>query len=112
ISKVLLHFGVECVDESSESSGRSNLIDKTALQHMRLQHGPERWLFKDEYMDDDEEATGGSSSAPFRPRSKFEKHMVRKMHSLTVLCQSINQDVVAIKGKLQIDDSNDDSGEN
>ncbi|KOM25542.1 hypothetical protein LR48_Vigan115s001200 [Vigna angularis] len=33
------------------------------------------------------------------------------MHSLTILCRSINQDIVAIKEKLQIDGSEDGSEE-
>ncbi|WVY90119.1 hypothetical protein V8G54_035633 [Vigna mungo] len=76
ISKVLHHFNVECIDESCESYGKSNLIDKTTLHHMELQHGPNGWLFKDEYMADEEEAPSGSSSASFWPRSEFEKHMI------------------------------------
>lgn len=79
---------------------------------MKLQHGPDGQLFKDEYLADEEEAPSGSSSTSFQPRSEFEKHMVRQMHSLTILCKSINQDVAAIKGKLQIEDSDDDSEEN
>lgn len=66
ISKVLIHFGVKCVNESCESYGKSNLIDKTALHRMGLQHGLEGWLLKDEYADEGEEAAR-SSSAPFRP---------------------------------------------
>ncbi|WVZ26087.1 hypothetical protein V8G54_004631 [Vigna mungo] len=112
IYKVLLHFNVECINESCKSYGKSNLIDKTALHQMRLQHGPNGWIFKDGYLTDEEEALSGSSSASFRPRSEFEKHMVRQMHSLTILCKSINQDVVAIKGKLKIEDSDDGSEEN
>ncbi|WVY89456.1 hypothetical protein V8G54_034970 [Vigna mungo] len=111
ISKVLLHFGVECMNESCESYGKNNLIEKIALYHMGLQHGQDGWLFKDEYAAEEEEVVG-SSSTPFRPRFEFEKHMVRQMHSLTILCQSINQDVVAIKGKMQIDEYDGDSEEN
>lgn len=36
ISKVLIQFGVECVSESYESYGKSNVIDKSALNHMGL----------------------------------------------------------------------------
>ncbi|WVZ22099.1 hypothetical protein V8G54_000643, partial [Vigna mungo] len=104
ISKVLIYFGVECVNESSESYGRSNVIDKSALHHMGLQHGLDGWLFKDEYAGEEEEVVG-SSSAPYRPRSEFKKHMVRKMHSLTILCQTIRQDVNDIKEKLQMNGS-------
>lgn len=67
--------------------------------------------FKDEYTAEEEEVVG-SSSTPFRPRSGFEKHMVRQMRSLTILCQSLNQDVATIKGKLQSDEFDYDSGEN
>lgn len=36
ISKVLIQFGVECVSESYESYGKSNVIDKSSLNHMGL----------------------------------------------------------------------------
>ncbi|BAT96027.1 hypothetical protein LR48_Vigan02g075100 [Vigna angularis] len=40
ISRILIHFGVECVSESYESYGKSNVIEKSTLHHMGLQHGP------------------------------------------------------------------------
>ncbi|XP_047161390.1 uncharacterized protein LOC124831443, partial [Vigna umbellata] len=72
ISKVMIHFGVECVNESSESYGRTNMIDKSTLHRMGLQDGPNGWQFKDELADEDEDAAG-SSSVPYRSRSEFEK---------------------------------------
>ncbi|KOM48181.1 hypothetical protein LR48_Vigan07g188500 [Vigna angularis] len=110
ISKLLIHFGVKCVNESSESYGKSNLIDKSALHHIGLQHGPEGWMFKDEYAEEEEEAAG-SSSTPYRPRSEFEKYMVRQMHFLTILYQTISQDVNVIKEKLQMDKPDDENEE-
>lgn len=87
ISKVLIHFGVECVNESCESYGKSNMIDKSALHHMGLQHDQDGLLFKDEYVGEEEEVVG-SSSAPYRPCLEFEKHMVRQMHSLTIILET------------------------
>ncbi|WVZ21836.1 hypothetical protein V8G54_000380 [Vigna mungo] len=110
ISKVPHHFGVDCVSEACKSYGKSNFIDKNALHHMGLQHGPDGWLFKNEHMAK-EEGAFASSSAPFRPRFKFEKHMVRQIHFLTILCQSITHDVDDIKDKLQVDDFKDDNEE-
>ncbi|KOM55437.1 hypothetical protein LR48_Vigan10g132900 [Vigna angularis] len=110
ISKVVIHFVVECVKESSESYRKSYMIDKSALHHMGLQHGPNKWLLKDEYVGEEEEAAG-LSSTPYRPRSEFEKYMVRQMHSLNILCQNINQDVTAIKEKSQISGSDDEHEE-
>ncbi|WVY90522.1 hypothetical protein V8G54_036036 [Vigna mungo] len=89
------------------------MIDKSALHHMGLQHGPDGWIFKNEYAGEDEDVAG-SSSASYMPCSEFEKYMVREMHSLNILCQNINQDVTTIKGKLNLnefDDENDESKE-
>ncbi|KOM27172.1 hypothetical protein LR48_Vigan404s002300 [Vigna angularis] len=104
ISKFLIYFGVECVNESRESYGRSNMSDKSALHHMGLQHGPDGWLFKNEYVGEEEEAAS-SSLTPYRPRSEFEKKVVRQMHSLTILCQNICQDINDIKENLQMNES-------
>ncbi|KOM36017.1 hypothetical protein LR48_Vigan02g216700 [Vigna angularis] len=84
ISKVLLHFQVNCVEESCETYNKRNIIDIIVLHHMNLRHGPDGWLFKDENQDE-EEAPNGSSAASFRPKSEFEKYMVRQMHSLSIL---------------------------
>ncbi|KOM49360.1 hypothetical protein LR48_Vigan08g018700 [Vigna angularis] len=106
ISRVLIHFGVECVNESNESYGRSNMIEKSALHHMGLHHGLNAWLFKDEYADEEEEATR-SSSIPYRPRSEFEKFIVREMRPLKNLCQETRQDVLKIMGHLNLNDSDE-----
>lgn len=60
------------------------MIDKSVLHHIGHQHGSDGWLFKDEYADE-EENVAGSSFVPYRPRSEFEKYMVREMHSLKIL---------------------------
>ncbi|KOM34379.1 hypothetical protein LR48_Vigan02g052900 [Vigna angularis] len=101
---VLIHFGVNYVNETSESYGRSNMIDKSALHHMGFQHGPNGWLFKDEYVGEEEVAIG-SSTTPYRPRSEFEKHVVRQLHSLTIPYQTTRQDVMEMKKHLNMDDS-------
>ncbi|KOM57631.1 hypothetical protein LR48_Vigan11g066400 [Vigna angularis] len=60
ISKILVHFGVDCVDESSETYNRNNLINKSALHKMGMQHTPKGWVFKVEATKEDEEAEGSS----------------------------------------------------
>ncbi|KOM37504.1 hypothetical protein LR48_Vigan03g088600 [Vigna angularis] len=86
------------------------MIDKSTLHHMGLQHGQDRWLFKDEHAGEEEE-TASASSAPHRVHFEFEKHMVRQMHSLSVICQTIRQDVNDIKEMLQMNASNDEDEE-
>ncbi|KOM31700.1 hypothetical protein LR48_Vigan01g125500 [Vigna angularis] len=44
-----------------------------------------------------------------RPQSEFEKHVVRQLHSLTILCQTTRQDVMEIKKHLNMDDYNEKS---
>lgn len=83
---------------------------------MGLRHGSNGWTLKDENMDDEEEALARSLSASFRPNFEFEKHMIRHMHSLSILFtsqfNSINKDIDAIKEKLNIQNSDDGSDEN
>ncbi|KOM48322.1 hypothetical protein LR48_Vigan07g202600 [Vigna angularis] len=38
ISKILVHFGINCIDESNVSYSRASLINKAALHMMGLQH--------------------------------------------------------------------------
>ncbi|KOM40988.1 hypothetical protein LR48_Vigan04g118600 [Vigna angularis] len=56
ISKVLIHFGVDYIYESSKSYSRTSLINKSALHKMGMQHTPDGWLFKNEVAQEDEEA--------------------------------------------------------
>ncbi|KOM40887.1 hypothetical protein LR48_Vigan04g108500 [Vigna angularis] len=60
-------------EKSCETYNKRNIIDKTALHHMNLRHGPDRWTFKDENLD--EETPTGSSTKNFLPKSEFEKSM-------------------------------------
>ncbi|KOM50148.1 hypothetical protein LR48_Vigan08g097500 [Vigna angularis] len=60
ISKVLHHFHIECVEESCETYGKRNIVDKISLHHMGLQHGANG-------NQDEEQALVGSSSTSFRP---------------------------------------------
>ncbi|KOM31937.1 hypothetical protein LR48_Vigan01g149300 [Vigna angularis] len=112
--KVLLHFHVNYIEESCETYNKRNIIDKTALHHMNLRHGPDGWIFKDENLDR-EEALAGSSTANFRPKSKFEKFMVRQMNSLNTLCRSqfdkLNKNIAVVQKKLGIQSLDDDDDE-
>ncbi|BAT74736.1 hypothetical protein VIGAN_01247800 [Vigna angularis var. angularis] len=44
ISKVLPHYHVDCVEESCESYGKRNLVDKNASHHMGLRPGEDGWV--------------------------------------------------------------------
>lgn len=54
ISKILRHFGVDCVSESSESYVKNNMIGKFALHKMGLLHTPKGWQFKSEQAEEDD----------------------------------------------------------
>ncbi|KOM51385.1 hypothetical protein LR48_Vigan09g004400 [Vigna angularis] len=81
ISKVLHHFHVDCVEESCETCGKRNHVEKIALHHMGLKHGVDGWIFKDKNQNK-EGAPTGSSSPSFRRKSKFEKYMGPQRRSL------------------------------
>ncbi|KOM50196.1 hypothetical protein LR48_Vigan08g102300 [Vigna angularis] len=68
VFKVHHYFHIDCVEESCETYGKRNVVDKIALHHMGLRHGVEGWTFKDENHVE-EEAPIGSSSASIRPKS-------------------------------------------
>lgn len=107
ISKVLQHYNVDLAEEDTESIGKRTLVDKNALHQMGLRHNEDGWVFKDENQNEEEMAgNAGTSSSVFRPKSEFEKFMVRQMHSLSTLCQSrfdkIDKDIAAIQEKLEI----------
>ncbi|KOM50145.1 hypothetical protein LR48_Vigan08g097200 [Vigna angularis] len=54
ISKVLHLFHIECVEESCETYGKRNIMDKVALHHMGLQHGVNGRAVKDENQDEEQ----------------------------------------------------------
>ncbi|KOM48321.1 hypothetical protein LR48_Vigan07g202500 [Vigna angularis] len=108
ISKVLIHLGVECINESSESYGRTNMIDKSALHCMGLQHTPDGWEFKNEFVEEDNDVAE-SSSIRYRPRSEFKKFMLKEIRSLKIVCQGIRKDVLVIKEHLNLNAHNEES---
>ncbi|KOM52140.1 hypothetical protein LR48_Vigan09g079900 [Vigna angularis] len=110
ISKILIHFGVECIDESSESYNRTSLINKAALHKMGMQHTPEGWRFTDEVTKDDDEA-GQSSSITYKARSEFERTLLREIKSLKIMCQETINDVLEIKEHLKLNNTNEDNDE-
>ncbi|WVY90427.1 hypothetical protein V8G54_035941, partial [Vigna mungo] len=79
ISKFLHHFHVDCVEESCETYGKRNIMDKIALHHMGLRHGVEGWTLKDKNQDEEE--------------ARFDK---------------LDKDIVAIQKKMGIQSLNDD----
>ncbi|KOM51876.1 hypothetical protein LR48_Vigan09g053500 [Vigna angularis] len=105
ISKILIHFGVDCVDESSETYNRNNLIYKSALHKMGMQHTPEGWVFKVEATKEDEEVEG-SSSIPYRTKWEFERTILREMKSLKIMCQKTRDDIAKIKEHLNLENQN------
>lgn len=84
---------------------------------MGLQHGVNGWAFKDENQGE-EQAPAGSSSASFKPKSEFEKYMIRQVPSLSTLCitrlENIDKIIAIIQEKLGIQslDDGDDDDEN
>ncbi|KOM58046.1 hypothetical protein LR48_Vigan11g107900 [Vigna angularis] len=56
ISKILVYFGVNCIDESSVSYSRTSLVNKAALHMTGLQHTSEGWQFKSEVAKDEDDA--------------------------------------------------------
>lgn len=55
ISKILIHFGVDCIGESSESYNRTRMINQSVLHMMQMQETPNGWVFKNEAAEDDNE---------------------------------------------------------
>ncbi|KOM48171.1 hypothetical protein LR48_Vigan07g187500 [Vigna angularis] len=84
---------------------------------MRLRHGENAWVFKNENLNEEETHSVDASSAAssFRPKTEFKKFMVRQMHSLSTLYQSqfdkIDKDITIIQEKLGIQSLNDDDDE-
>ncbi|KOM28764.1 hypothetical protein LR48_Vigan583s001500 [Vigna angularis] len=78
------------------------MIDKFALHRIGLQHTPDGWQFKNEYVEEDN-VVAESSFIPYRPRSEFEKSLLKEIRSLKIVCQEIRQDVLDIKEHLNLD---------
>ncbi|WVY92730.1 hypothetical protein V8G54_031818 [Vigna mungo] len=116
ISKILVHFGVNCIGESSESYSRISMINKSTLHKMGMQHTPDGWQFKNEVAEEDEKARQ-SSSIPYRAHSEFERNLLREIISLKIICQGTRDDVTKMKEQLLFQNRNgeeeneDDSGE-
>ncbi|KOM48100.1 hypothetical protein LR48_Vigan07g180400 [Vigna angularis] len=116
ISKILVHFGVDYIGESSESYSRTSMINKSSLHKMGMQHTPDGWQFKNEVAEEDQEV-GQSSSIPYRARSEFERTLLREIRSLKIMCQGTRDDVTEMKEHLSFQNRNeekeneDDSGE-
>ncbi|KOM29399.1 hypothetical protein LR48_Vigan661s003600 [Vigna angularis] len=107
ISKILIHFGVDYIGESSESYNRTSLINKDALHKIRMQHTPEGWRFKDEITEEGDEA-GQSSSIPYRARSEFERTLLREINPFKIMCQETRIDVLEIKEHLKLNNIDED----
>ncbi|WVZ22589.1 hypothetical protein V8G54_001133 [Vigna mungo] len=93
ISKVLIHFGVGCISESSESYNKAN-----------------GWQFKSEYVEEDEEV-GESSSIPYRARLKFEGTLLREIRSLKIMYQGTREDVTKMKEHLIFEKRNEEGAD-
>ncbi|KOM48156.1 hypothetical protein LR48_Vigan07g186000 [Vigna angularis] len=114
ISKILVLFGVNCIDESSVSYNRTSLIIKAVLHMMGLQHTFEGWQFKSEIVEDENDIE--QSSTPYRARSEFERIVLREIKALKIMCQATRDDVLEIKEHLKLntpdeDDNKDESDE-
>ncbi|KOM29722.1 hypothetical protein LR48_Vigan748s000200 [Vigna angularis] len=114
ISKILVHFGVNCVDESSVCYSRTSLVNKVALHMMDLQHTSEGWQFKSEVAEDEDDVE--QPSILYRARSEFERKIMREIKAPKVMCQATRDDVLEIKEHLKLnsldeDDNEDESGE-
>lgn len=84
ISKILIHFGVNCIGESSESYNKTSLISKSALHMMQMQHTPEGWVFKNEAANNEGEAKP-FDAIPYRSRSEFERIVLRELRALRMM---------------------------
>ncbi|KOM43326.1 hypothetical protein LR48_Vigan05g093000 [Vigna angularis] len=86
ISKILIHFGVDYIDESKG------------------------WRFMDEVTEDGDEV-GQSSSIPYRARSKFERTLLREIKSLKIMYQETRNDVLEIKEYLKLNNTDEENDE-
>ncbi|KOM55922.1 hypothetical protein LR48_Vigan10g181400 [Vigna angularis] len=89
ISKVLHHYNVDYIEESCETYDENQNEEDVHATH-----------------------NVSSSSGAFRPKTEFEKFIVRQMHSLSTLYQShfdkIDKDIAAIQEKVGIQSLSDD----
>ncbi|WVZ17332.1 hypothetical protein V8G54_010314 [Vigna mungo] len=93
ISKILIHFGVDYIGESSESYNKTSMISQSALHMMQMQYTPEGWVFKSEVVDVEGE-TEQSSTIPYRARSEFKRTMLRETRN----------DVLELKERMSFQD--------
>ncbi|KOM26326.1 hypothetical protein LR48_Vigan252s003800 [Vigna angularis] len=112
--EILVHFGINCIDESSVSYNHTSLINKVALHMMGLQQTYEGWHFKSEVPEDEDDTK--QSSIPYRARSEFERTVLREIKAIKIMCQATRDDVLEIKEYLKLntpdeDDNEDELGE-
>ncbi|WVY95498.1 hypothetical protein V8G54_034586 [Vigna mungo] len=93
ISKILIHFGVDCIGESSESYNRTNMISQSALHMMQMQHTPEGWVFKSEAADVEGEAEQ-SFAIPYRAQFEFERTMSEDNSDEEDMVEESNSDML------------------